>query len=169
MALLLVAGTVTAVLLTRDDKSGGDFDAGDQLRGVAVLFDMDGSIEGSWDDCEGTGGYGDFGAGMRLSVKGSDGEVVGSGDVTNVDESMMDTLSEMNDKSGWLSDGPESPEDIEELLRDGEGFMCVLYFEADIKDSDFYAIELGSRGDLSYSREDLEENGFTVSFSLGDM
>ena len=174
VAIVLLGGAAVAgVLLSHDDDDGGGsdgegFDAGNQLRGVAVLLDEPGDVEGSWDSCSGTGGYEDFSAGMRIAIKGSEGEIVGSGTVMNVNDDLLGTLAEMNDDVGWWSPDEElSASDVKSSLQEGEGIGCVLYFEADIKDSDFYAIELGSRGDLSYSKEELADRNFTVSLNLG--
>lgn len=158
--------------------AGGDGGAakanGKTLRGIALLFDTDGSVEGSWDSCEGTGGYDDFGAGMRLSVKGKSGEIVGSGSVVNItDENIADVAQaelEGDSPIGLDSTTVESAEtELRELLENGEDILCALYFEADIESSEYYSVELTDRGDLSYSRTELADQGYVVGFSLGDL
>lgn len=45
---------------------------------------------------------------------------------------------------------------------------CVTEFEIeDVEIVDFYEIEVGQRGSLSYSYEDLESNDFNVDLTLG--
>jgi hypothetical protein len=56
-------------------------------------------------------------------------------------------------------------------LRDGEvdGLRCVFTFElGDIERSDFYTFEVGRRGELTYSHDELAANGWHVGFYLGD-
>ena len=55
------------------------------------------------------------------------------------------------------------------MLETGEGMSCILYFEAAIDPSEFYSVELGSRGALNFSKADLEESGYVVGYSLGDL
>ena len=44
---------------------------------------------------------------------------------------------------------------------------CVFSFElTDVPEADFYSIEVGGRGDLSYSYDELEAMGWTVAFEL---
>ena len=44
---------------------------------------------------------------------------------------------------------------------------CVVLFDVEVEDADSYAIEVGSRGDLSYPAEDLAATDFTVALTLG--
>ena len=60
-------------------------------------------------------------------------------------------------------------DEVRDFLEGAEGNLCALYFEADIDSADYYSVELGSRGDLSYSREDLAEAGYVVGITLGDL
>lgn len=175
-AVAVLVGTGIAVAVTGGDGDGGGAATGNgqSIRGIAMLFDADGSIDGSWDSCEGTGGYSDFGAGMRLSIKGQSDEIVGSGDVENVTEAnIADVAKAELDGDSPIGLDATSQEAAEEELRDmlesSEGMACMVYFEADIESSEYYAVELGSRGDLSYSREELAKNGYVVGISLGDI
>jgi len=169
--LALVGGSVAAVLLLGgDDSKGTGTDAsGDVIQGTALLVDVDGGITGSWDDCSGAGGYSDFDEGMALTVKGAEGQIVGSGRVENVDAGMLDKLVAMNDESGWFDSSGTTEDDLQDFLESSESVGCLLFFEAHVKKSDFYSIELAERGELSYSREELADQGYVVSFSLGDL
>jgi hypothetical protein len=60
-------------------------------------------------------------------------------------------------------------EELLDFLESTEGTGCLLYFEAEIEPSDFYSVEVSSRGELSYSQKDLQEAGYVVGFSLGGL
>ena len=47
-------------------------------------------------------------------------------------------------------------------------YECRFPFTLEVKDAEFYSFEVGDRGDLSYSRADLEAMGWSVAFSLGN-
>jgi len=173
VVLLAAVATGAGFALT---GSSGDSATGNgkTIRGIAMLVDTDGSIEGSWDSCEGTGGYDDFEAGMRLSVKGKSDEIVGSGNVVNITDDNIDDVVQAefdgDDPIGLDADTPEEAEDeLRDLLENGGGMLCMLYFEAAIEPSEYYSVELASRGDLSFSRKELDEQGFVVGISLGDI
>jgi len=44
---------------------------------------------------------------------------------------------------------------------------CQLTFVAQVPDSDFYSIEVGHRGELTYSRDELEKLNWVIGFTLG--
>ena len=171
VAAVLILGGILATQAGGDEgKAAKD---GSTLRGIAVLFDSDGSVEGRWDACEGTGGYSDFGAGMRLSVKGKSDEIVGTGNVVNVTDSNLEDVvqAELDGDSPIGLDATTLEDGKDELrgwLEDSEEYMCAVYFEADIDPSDYYSVELGDRGDLSYSRDELADQGWVVGITLGD-
>ena len=173
-AVLLVGLAAIPIALTFGGKD--EPTSGDMIRGIVSLSDEPPAVTGDWDDCEGIGGYSDFGAGMRISVKGADGQIVGTGDVMNVSEENLDAVVQAD----WDGDEPlglsettnmeVAKSELRQLLR-GAAEMelaCVLYFEADVDPSNYYAIQLGSRSDLSYSRAELEAQGYVVSFALGN-
>jgi hypothetical protein len=145
-----------------------------QLRGIAVLYDQGGDITGTWDDCQGTGGYSDWGAGMNLSIRGRNDEIVGSGSVLPVTDDLLPTLVEMDRQTspfiGLNAADPDAAKtELRNLLESTEANSCWLYFSAELEDSDFYSIEIGKRGGLDYSRADLEERHYIVSLNLGDL
>ncbi|MBB6629866.1 hypothetical protein H5V45_21290 [Nocardioides sp. KIGAM211] len=171
--VVLVAGIGIAATLLLGANSGDEKASGDTLRGTAILFDPDGSVEGSWDDCKGTGGYSDFGEGMRLSVKGKSDEIVGTGNVVNVTEANLEDVVRADWGSNAIGltekeDLAAAVDELRDFLESGEGLLCLLYFEADIEPSTYYSVELADRGDLSYSQDELRKKEFAVGFSLGD-
>ena len=139
------------------------------IRGVFTLFDSDAT--GNWDSCRGTGGYGDFGAGMDVTIRDQDGKIVANGDTQSMDRDIMSNLytnvaSEMDRVFGrsTMSDG------IAVLVKGMEvSFlrMCSVYYELKVPPREFYEIEVGSRGSLSYSESELEDWSFVVYSSLG--
>jgi hypothetical protein len=172
-AIVALAAIIATVILVGGGESGATAN-GKSLRGIAMLFDKDGNVEGSWNDCKGTGGYDDFNAGMRLSIKGKDDEIVGTGNVVNITEDNLDNVvrAEFDGDSpiGLDSKDPEKAKsELRDFLKSAEGTACVLYFEADIENSDYYSVELANRGDLSFSRDELKKQGYVISTSLGDL
>jgi hypothetical protein len=172
-AAVVVLALVVTVILLKTSSSETSFGDGNKIQGIAVLFDPD-SV-GTWDDCQGTGGYDDFGAGMSLTVTGkSSDETVGTGSVQNIDEGMLDQIVAMD----WAADnliGLDETKDpaaakseLLQFLTDSEGTACLLYFEADIESSPYYSVELGHRGALSYSQKELQARDYILSVDLGD-
>lgn len=54
----------------------------------------------------------------------------------------------------------------------GEGTLhgvigCTYPFEIDVPDEDFYRVEVSHRGELEFSRDEMEQNDWTVDASLG--
>jgi hypothetical protein len=48
------------------------------------------------------------------------------------------------------------------------GFVCTFKFTIeDVPDAKFYSIEVGHRGDITYSAKELEKKKWKVAFSLG--
>lgn len=47
-------------------------------------------------------------------------------------------------------------------------YECRFPFTLEVKEAEFYSFEVGDRGELSYSRADLEAMGWSVAFSLGN-
>lgn len=168
-AAYLIAGGRSTEL--RGGIAGGQ---GTELRGIATLWDLDGSMTGSWDNCEGTGGYSDFSAGMNLSITDREGNLIGSGEVWNVSAENLSELAEIdriaheagNELIG--TDRAASEDEIQRILQDSEGIGCMLFFKGVVEDSAFYSIELGDHGNLDYSRAEMQENRFIVPITLGD-
>jgi hypothetical protein len=54
----------------------------------------------------------------------------------------------------------------------GEGTLhgvigCTYPFEIDVPDEDFYRVEVSHRGELEFSKDEMEQNDWTVDASLG--
>lgn len=119
-----------------------------QITGSFTLIDSD--VVGTWDGCFGSGGYDDFGPGMNVTVRDGQGDVVGVGSTESLSEA---------DRTGVWADDVTFSED--------SSVSCVVKFTVDVKPAEFYSVEVGSRGDLTYSAAELEAAGWHVELSLG--
>lgn len=100
--------------------------------------DREDVVEG--DPCTGTGGYSDFGSAMNVTVTDGAGEIIGTtstGAAEYVDAGRSSTL------------------------------FCQTSFDIDVAVVDFYRIEIGSRGDMSYSFDELRDRDFHIELTLG--
>ena len=110
---------------------------------------IDSGVRGEWDACYGTKGYDDFGPGMTVTIRDGDGSIVGVGSTESLTE---------DDRIGMWADDVEFSE--------GAKVSCVVKFSVEVKLAEFYAVEVGSRGDISYSMDELETSGWHVELSL---
>ena len=148
--LLLIPLAVLAISCGGgDDKS---------VQGVMVLFD-DEDLIGSWDSCFGTGGYDDFGPGMNVTVRDGSGNIVGSGRTESLSEDDLPPADVDEDDWTKLQESADAAE--------GKDSFCFVKFDVPIESADFYEIEVGKRGALSYSESELEENGYWAALTLG--
>ena len=90
------------------------------------------------DHCTGDDGYSDIKPGLQVVIRDGDGSTLGTGHLAYDHEAYQAT----DDR-------------------------CPLVFEVDVPRSDFYAIEVGDRGELTYSFDDMEAMGWRVEASLG--
>jgi hypothetical protein len=91
------------------------------------------------DPCFGTGGYSDIGTGAQVIVTDRAGTVIASGDL-----------------------GPGKVESV-------EGFqVCQFSFVVDVPATEFYRFEVGDRGSITYTNDELEREGWHVDFTLGE-
>lgn len=149
--------TSTLVLSLLMVGCGGD--SPQTLTGSFTLFADD--IDGDWETCSGTGGYSDFGAGMNVTIRDGDGSIIATSSTRH------------------LTTGDEADEDVEDedrtALHDAarwakvsEGLTCVVWFDTEVDDAEFYAVQVGRRGELTYSADELAEDGWNVEMTLGD-
>ncbi|MFZ4433862.1 MAG: hypothetical protein ACOYOQ_11780 [Microthrixaceae bacterium] len=129
--------------------------------GTYVLYDESGDIEGSVTDCEGTGGYSDFTEGQDLTVRDGQGTIIGAGQVRHPTD-----VTDLQNHS--TADERDTFAQVWDKLSDDSSFGCVLVFDVEVKDADFYELTLGRRGTQTWTRAELEAQDFRVSVSLGD-
>lgn len=107
------------------------------LTGSITLIDSD--LGGNADNCYGTGGYDDIRESMTVTVRDGAGKILAVGD----------------------TDAGKAPGSADFFVQ------CVFEFQVDgIPPSDFYSVEVGRRGELNYSFEEMEESDWTVSLSM---
>lgn len=108
-----------------------------QVKGSLTLVDSD--IAGLDNNCYGTGGYEDIQAGMSVTVRDGKGNILATGQAEN----------------GRRPTGEFS------IVK------CAFNFQVDnVPKSDFYSIEVGHRGQLNYSYEEMKNKNWEVSLSL---
>jgi hypothetical protein len=92
--------------------------------------------------CQALGGYSDVKEGVPVTLKDGEGRLLGTS-----------TLG-----SGTLGNTPDSPDQR----------ACVFGFSfSDIPQVPFYTVEIGRRGEVSYSLADLQARSWTISVKLG--
>lgn len=108
------------------------------LRG-AMAIPYRGPAPSAGELCRGTGGYDDVREGAQVVVKDGGGKIIASTS---------------------LSSG--------KVARPEYTWRCQFEFTIeDVPKADFYQIEVSHRGALTYPRQELEERGWFVSFTLG--
>lgn len=91
--------------------------------------------------CEGRDGYDDIRAGAQVTVKDENGTVIATGRL----------------------EGGQQVEVPSATL-----YICEFGFQVDVPaDKSFYAIEVSHRGEITYSRAEMEESAWTVDLELG--
>lgn len=110
-------------------------------------FELTSSSLGFYTDqptCSGYGGYGDIQSGTEVAVYDGGGKVLGQGSL-----------------------GAGQPGSVD--WGKNRSYTCTFEFKIpDLPKSDFYKIEVSSRGDLLFAYEELEQQGWSIGASLGD-
>ena len=148
---LLAVGAFAVVALTKKDTIEGTF----------TLFSAE-DVEGDLPDCEGTGGYSDISSGVPVTVRDQDDNIVGSGTLQN------GSKKEIARRLAAQGDEVKTVKAAEDLVDQIDGTFCVLVFDVDVKEAEFYDIQVGKRGKISYSRAQLEDRKWQAAFSIGD-
>ncbi len=90
--------------------------------------------------CEGTGGYEDIEQGASVTLRDGDGNVAGT---SRLEVAGADAFGNF------------------------PGCIYTFTFD-DVADADFYAVEIGDRGEIVYSRADLEAADWRIVTELGE-
>jgi len=96
-------------------------------------------IDRSHDDCRGRGGYDDVAPGLGVTVKNETGVIIGTGALVG---------------TGRVAYGATKCE--------------YTFTVAGLPEANFYSIEVGRRGELTYSRAEIEAKTWHIEFSLGE-
>lgn len=106
-----------------------------QVKGSVTLIDSD--ISGSDDNCYGAGGYEDIQAGMSVTIRDGQSNILATGHTENG-------------------------------IQESSSVTCVFKFQVvNVPKSDFYSVEVGHRGQLNYSYEEIKKKNWEVSLSIG--
>lgn len=151
-AVLIVAAVLVLSGAFSDSKKTRE------LTGIFVLYDIL-EIEGPPTSCRGTGGYDDFRAGMGVTVRNGEGTVMAT---SSTRYGSKQEVSKVWDQFEDLID--DDDETLSELLSRS---YCVVFFELDVADAEFYDLEVGRRGTQTYSRSELDERDWHVEMTLG--
>lgn len=156
--ILIAVLAVLALGAVAANRAGDDKQ---EMKGLLQLISA-GDVEGDLENCEGTGGYDDIQEGADVTIKDQDGKTVGTGRLENgTTDQVVDRMVESGD------DAKRS--ELEEILDDTEGIACVLLWDANVAKADIYSIQIGNeaRGELTYSKDDLDESDWVVEVTLG--
>lgn len=157
-AVLAAAATLTGAVIFLG--GGGDPTVpGPEALGVSftlVSFDSE-DIGGTQGSCYGFGGYDDFGAGMDIRVMDQDGKLIGSG----ATQSLSDLARSEPDFFDEIKGEDFNPEEDIAVGCQVAALVPLL------GDADIYRVEIGRRGETTYTRTDLEEAGWKLDLSLG--
>ncbi len=107
------------------------------LQGRLVLIDN--KIADAGPHCHGTNGYSDIDADLRITVRDGRGHLLATGAT----------------QPGYR---PPAPGPAAQ--------QCIFEFQLRVPKADFYSIAVGRRGELSYSRQELEAKRWRVQFTL---
>lgn len=139
---LLVAGAAGLLLVVVAIRifGGGTH----TLTGTFELTSYDMGFRTDQPTCEGYSGFDDIRLGTEVAVYDGSGKVLGQGSLGAGRPGSVD----------WGED---------------RSYTCTFDFTVpDLPKSDFYKVEVSSRGDLLFSYGELEEQGWSVGASLGD-
>lgn len=138
VALLIVAGCSAPAASPSAPPTASPKPVVHLLTGSLELQDPDGWTYGAGDnDCFGDGGYSDIDEGADVTVKNQDGSIIATGRL----------------EAGRITN---------------QGVNCTFNFSvAGIPDATFYSVEVSHRGELRYSKAELEQQNWTVTFTLG--
>lgn len=109
-----------------------------QVKGAVRLIDS--KIRGTDDYCYGSGGYSDIKGAMPVTIRDGKGNILATG----------------NTESGKRPSGKYS------------NVICKFSFKVnDVPKTDFYSVEIGRRGQINYSYEEMQEKKWELILSLG--
>jgi hypothetical protein len=145
------APTTIATTTSTTSTTSTTLPENDVITGVFTLTDS--AVNGSYTTCYGTGGYDDFGPGVNVTVRDQDGSIVGSSSTRNLARGDDNLRPEMDEVVNLAIQYPD--------------VSCTVLFEVEVNPAEFYEIEVGSRGGLSYSADELDSRDWWVELSLG--
>jgi len=131
---------VAAVVLAVLAGCGATAEATPEPRAISGSFTLHATGAGWSEDaagCRGDGGYSDIRSGMQITLRDETGRVMGT---TSFPVGRVE----------------------------GAGLRCVFEFEfTDAPEAEFYTLDSGRRGELTYSVAELEDRGWHVGIDIG--
>ena len=113
------------------------------LHGTFTLLASNSIFQRADGTCTGSGGYADITALTEVTVKNQAGDIIG---ITN------------------LGDGKRGPATATHIAT----AVCTFSFSlAGLPDATFYSFEVGHRGEVNYSAEQMASSDWTVTLTLG--
>lgn len=157
VATAVVVAAGAAFALTRDGSDSPTQTADSTTQEITGEFVLtDAGVSGGAALCNGTGGFDDFGPGMNVTIRNGDGELV----ATTRTLSISGFANETGQNAGVLL----APYETNTRFN----VVCPVMWHAEVPgDERFYVIEIGSRGEQTYSNPEMVEKGWHVSFTLG--
>ncbi len=158
--------TASAVLVATSCSGGG----GQTIDGTFTLLEP--VMDAPGGPCSGEGGFSDIDSGLPVVVRDEDGSTIATtrlGAGQRVDFSAVlgpDDSSEPGEDASTEERLVEAIEDTD--FSDLDISYCQFTFELEeVSEAEFYAIEVGDRGEQTYSLDEMNEMDWTVAFSLG--
>ena len=137
-AVIALVATVGLIAWEPWRSSGGQ-----TVTGSIVLNVGFGPGRDDGEPCAGEGGYDDIRPGAEVTVRDRTGAIIAT---SRLDWGVVERIIE----------------------GDPDRFYCRLPFSVpDVPEADFYSIEVSRRGELTFSRDELEALDWQVAFELG--
>jgi hypothetical protein len=137
--------------------------AAHQIRGVLSLFQDKFTDQG----CSGYDGYSDIAVGASVTIRNGGGNIVATTQLsgcrfTNLRTTTFPAIPGIEGVPGVMEPIPGTPAETKQ-----SGFMAFDFVANDVPDADFYTVEVSHRGQISFSKADLEAKGWTAELTLG--
>lgn len=133
---------------------------------IVLISSTPNSVTGQWNNCSGQGGYADIAPGASATMRDGEGNIVGTLSTVNLTESRLEELSQTLRPIGFGT----TPAQVVESIKKSNAIVsvgCILYFSGEVRDADFYSFSFSKRGELTYSRDDMEKNAWYLQLSIG--
>ena len=133
----LLIGLGAALVVVLLAFAGASGSSTQTLTGEFRLYDEDLAFLDDGDYCSGDGGYGDIGPSTQVKLRDGKGESLATGNLG---------------AGEW----------------DSSNDSCVFMWElSDVPEEDFYRLEIGRRGELEYTLDEMRSNDWNIETSIG--
>lgn len=121
-----------------------------RLTGSITLIDR---VRGEWNNCQGSGEFSDVAAGMQIVVRDGVGTILATTAAAN--------LSDVDASGPWQTEHA--------AVSGGSGMIslrCILKFDTEVPEAEFYEIFVGERIDAIYLQADLDATGWHLALQI---